>query len=376
MPLAATRNAIGAIDLLLRDQLVARTSVGTVDIGRVEQAAGSDGPKFNLFLYQVDVDGQLRNYPLDRGQRTPVWLVLRYLLTAFDTGRDSDSSDAHILLGEGMLALEEINFQRPTVAALVDNPEPLKITFDAADVELLSKVMQGSEEHYRVSAAFQVRPVLIAPSEPPSYAPLVLSVGPPADEGVVVIPSLGPVVEAVTPTRFEGGAMLTLSGHDFAGESQFVCLGDTCFPVIAAPAGAVQAQVPADTTLSAGSYPVTFAYDLPTGRRFFSNPVSGDLQPSLASAAPTLPLSVQPGGNLSGDLVLNGTRLGGPDDDIFVAFWRDGDVVLMVEVTGTAAQTALTVTVPVDQALVPGLYRIILRVNGVQAVAAPEVDWS
>ena len=40
---AATRNAIGAIDLLLRDQLVDRTSVGTVDIGRVEQAAGSDG---------------------------------------------------------------------------------------------------------------------------------------------------------------------------------------------------------------------------------------------------------------------------------------------------------------------------------------------
>ena len=239
MPLAATRNAIGAIDLLLRDQLVARTSAGTVDIGRVEQAAGSDGPKFNLFLYQVDVDGQLRNYPLDRGQRTPVWLVLRYLLTAFDTGRDSNSSDAHILLGEGMLALEEINFQRPTVAALVDNPEPLKITFDAADVELLSKVMQGSEEHYRVSAAFQVRPVLIAPSEPPSYAPLVHSVGPPADEGVVVIPSLGPVVDAVTPTRFEGGAMLTLSGRDFAGEAQFVCLGDTCFPVVAAPAGAV-----------------------------------------------------------------------------------------------------------------------------------------
>ena len=121
---------------------------------------------------------------------------------------------------------------------------------------------------------------------------------------------------------------------------------------------------------------MTFAYDLPSGRRFFSNAVSGDLQPSLVSVAPTLPLAADPDGNLSGDLVLNGTRLGGPDDDIFVAFWRDGDVVQMVEATGTAAQTALTATVPVEQALVPGLYRIILRVNGVQAAAAPEVDWS
>lgn len=376
MPLAASRNAIGAVDLLLRAQLSARTTVGAVDIGRVEQAALSDGPKFNLFLYQVDIDGQLRNHPLDRGQRTPVWLVLRYLLTAFDTGRDSDSATAHELLGEGLLALEELNFQRPTATALADNPEPLKITFDAADVDLLSKIMQGSDERYRISAAFQVRPVLIAPSAPPAYATPVLSVGPPANEGVTVVPSLGPVVESVEPERFEAGATLTLRGRDLVGESQFVCLGDACFPVTAAPAGAVQAQVPADTVLSAGSHPVSFAYDLPSGRRFHSNAVNGDLQPTVTGAAPTLPLAADGDGNLSGALVLAGSRLGGPDDAIFVAFWRDGAVALMVEAPGTADQTALTATVTPDEALAPGLYRIILRVNGVQAPATPEVDWS
>jgi len=376
MPLAASRNAIGAVDQLLQAQLSTRTSVGTVDVGRVEAASLGDGPKFNLFLYQIDVDGQLRNYPLDAGQRPPVWLVLRYLLTAFDVSRDSDSFAAHMLLGEGMLALEEMNFQRPTVAALADNPEPLKITFDAGDVELLSKIMQGTDERYRVSAAFQVRPVMIASGEPPAYAPLVRSVGPPAAEGVLVVPSLGPQLEALEPARFEAGATLTLRGRDLIGEMQWICLGGTCFPVTAAPAGAVQAQVPADTTLSPGSYPVTFAHELPSGRRFFSNAVTGDLQPSLQTASPAGALTDDGSGNLSGSLQLTGTHLGGPTDDIFVAFWRDGAVALMLEAVGTVAQTSVTASVAPEDALARGVYRIILRVNGVQAPAAPEVDWS
>ena len=375
MPLAASRNAIGAVDQLLQAQLAARTSVGAVDVGRVEAAALSDGPKFNLFLYQVDVDGQLRSHPLDQGQRAPLWLVLHYLLTAFDLSRDSDSFDAHFLLGEGMLALEELNFQRPTVAALGDNPEPLKITFDAADVELLSKVMQGTDERYRVSAAFQVRPVMIAPSEPPAYAPLVLSVGPPADEGVVMIPSLGPCLESVEPERFQAGATLTLRGQDLNSAVQWVCLGDSCFAVTAAPAGAVQTRIPADTSLSPGSYPITVARDLPSGRRFHSNAVGGELQPTLATATPAA-LIADGDGNLSGNLTLTGSHLGGPTDDVFVAFWQRGAVALMLEATGVATQDSLTVTVLVDDALPPDFYRIILRVNGVQAPVTPEVDWS
>ena len=36
-------------------------------------------------------------------------------------------------------------------------PEPLKLSFDGAGVDLLSKVMQGTDERYRLSMAFQVR---------------------------------------------------------------------------------------------------------------------------------------------------------------------------------------------------------------------------
>jgi len=376
VPLASSRNAIGAVGELLRTQLATRTSATNITVGRVEAAASSDGPKLNLFLYQVDVDGHLRNHPLDPGQKPPLWLVLRYLLTAFDLNRDSDSIAAHELLGEGVLALEEMNFQRPSAVQLADNPEPLKISFDEGNTDLLSRIMQGTDERYRLSTAFQIRPILIAPSDPPSYAPLVQTVGPPGDEGVIVIPSMGPIITELEPLAFDAGATLTVHGIGLDSATQFVCLGNTRFPVAAAPDGTVQTVIPADTALSPGSYPVTAARELPSGRLFSSNALTGTLRPTLASAAPVLPLTAEGGGTFSGDLTLTGNRLGGPLDGIFVAFWRDGAVALMLEATGSAAQTGLTVTVPAAQALPAGTYAIILRINGAQALATPQVAWS
>ncbi|SFA78393.1 Protein of unknown function [Poseidonocella pacifica] len=376
MPLANSRNAIGAVGQILQAQLAARTSTANVTIGRVEAAAATDGPKLNLFLYQIDVEGHLRNTPLDAGQKPPVWLVLRYLMTAFDLERDSDSANAHSLLGEGVLALEEMNYQRPTAVQLTDNPEPLKISLDNGNVELLSRVMQGTDERYRLSAAFQIRPIMIAPEAPPDYAPLVHSVGPPQAEGVTVMPSMGPVLEALSPTAFDAGDTVTLLGSGLDSATQFVCLDDTPFPVTAAPNGTVQAMIPADTTLSPGSYAVSAARERPSGRIFASNALTVALRPTLQSAAPVLPLTDEGGGLFSGDLTLTGVRLGGPDDAIFVAFWRDGAVILMLEATGIATQDSLTVTVQPDQALDAGIYTVLLRANGAQALATPQVDWS
>src|SRR6186713_1433716 len=102
MSLAASQEAIGAVSELLKVQLAVRTGINAVAVGRPEDASkaassGSGGSSFNLFLYRVGIDGQLRNRALDDGQAPPVWLVLHYLLTAFD-GTDSDSPLAHKLL--------------------------------------------------------------------------------------------------------------------------------------------------------------------------------------------------------------------------------------------------------------------------------------
>jgi hypothetical protein len=380
VPLADTPEAIGAVTDLVRSRLSARLNSLNVTVGRPQTAAGSGtGPKLNLFLYRVALDGHLRNTPLDEGQPAPLWMVLHYLLTAFDTGRDSDSVAAHRLLGRGMAALHELNFVRPPVTdtALTDNPEPLKITFDEADTDLLSKIMQGSEEQYRIAAAFQVRPVLIAPNATPSYAPVVLSVGPPATPGVVVLPSLGAVLEKIEPERFEAGDDLALTGADLAGYTE-VWIGDQSFPALPGPDHTLTTTVPLATTLSARAYPVCVARILPSGRRVSSNAVLGHLAPTLNGAAVGALANAGTVANplLHGTLTLNGRRLGGPDDAIFVAFYLDGDVRLMLEGAGTAAQTSLSVTVAAADALPPGLYRIILRVNGEQAASSPQVNWT
>ena len=374
MPLLATREAIGAVSEAVRSQLELRTST-LCTVSRPDVAATTDEePKLNLFLYQVEFDGHLKNIPLDEGQPAPLWLVLRYLLTAYDQGHDSDSVAAHRLLARGLSGLQEMNFLSPTVPALEDNPEPLKITFETSDVDLLSKLMQGSDEKYRISAAFQIRPVLIAPDVTPAYAPPVLTVGPPGAEGVVVLPTLGPQLHQITPAAFDAGATLELSGNGINTSIDSVLLGTLTLPVTGASEGTVRTQVPAIPALSAGYHPVAVARTLPSGRVMSSNPLLATLRPTVVSTS--VGVLTPSGPNLFGDVTLLGQRLGGPDDAIFVAFYRDGAVVLNLEVTGIAAQTVVTANVDAAHALPPGDYYLILRVNGAQALHTPQIAWT
>lgn len=374
MALADSKAAIGTVSELLQTQLTGATTATTVDIGRPEAAAGAGGRKFNLFLYQVDIDGHLRNQPLDEGQAAPIWVVLHYLMTAFDSGKESDSIAAHKLLSEGMLALHELNFIRPTSNALKDNPEPLTVTFDVTDSELLSKIMQGADEKYRVSMGFQVRPVMIAPGVEPSYALPVTSVGPPEEPGVVVIPSLGPRLDAIKPESFEAGDTITLSGGDIGTEIDEIRLGAAAFGVTAAKPGEIKATIAAATDLSPGSYPVTAVRGLPGAQTMASNAILGHLLPTLATAVPGALTNTA--GMVRGPLTLTGHHLGKPTDSIFVAFYRNGSVARMLEATGAAAQNALAVTLDTEAAIPEGDYFIILRVNGEQAKKAIEVSWT
>jgi hypothetical protein len=131
-----------------------------VSVGRFEQAP-KDGPRLVLFLYESQFDATLRNYPLDEGQPPPLWLVLKFLMTAFDFTGDSDSHDALEVMGQGLSALQRNSFlslaneTNPNIIApLADNPEDLKITFDEANSDLLSKLVSGADEKYRYAVGF------------------------------------------------------------------------------------------------------------------------------------------------------------------------------------------------------------------------------
>src|SRR4051794_41150914 len=102
MALLDSQEAIGAVSELLRGRISAPLNSLNVLVRRPELAAAApNGRKLNLFLYRIGFDPQLRNEPLDRGQEPPLWVVLHYLLTAFDDAKESDSVDAHRLLGRG-----------------------------------------------------------------------------------------------------------------------------------------------------------------------------------------------------------------------------------------------------------------------------------
>ncbi|MDH4652631.1 MULTISPECIES: Pvc16 family protein [unclassified Pseudomonas] len=386
MALADSGKAIGAVTRLLQDHLIRRGF--DVSIGKPEDAAKNDSnEKLNLFLYETAFDPQLRNLSLRDGEPPPLWLVLKFLLTAFDIGESSDTAAAHDLLGRGMAALHELAFlpldslvALDVRQALEHNPEPLKLSFDESGADLLAKTMQGAEERYRLSVAFQVRPVMIVPASLPRAALLVgvdYSTTPETLIGlegvqVAVMPSLGARLDRVEPARFEAGATLTLYGEDLNPSNLEVLLGDVQLNVLerepqrllVSAEGSPGTPIASGTTLSAGEMPLIVRRRLSPTRARSSNLLAARLLPTLDSAA-----------LVAGDLHLQGTLLGTDSDDLMVLFYRESDGVtvhLFDEVTTAVDQQSLVIA-GAAAAVPTGSYRVILRVNNQQAKASPRV---
>ena len=385
-----TSRSIGAVTLLLRDHLIRRGF--EVSVGKPEDAAlANANRKLNLFLYETAFDPDLRNVDLRRGEPPPLWLILKYLITAFDDNERSDTAVAHELLGGSIAALHELSLLLlvppviPMVqAALQDNPEPLKVSFDESTAELLSKIMQGTDERYRLSVAIQVRPVMIVPASPSRSSLLVgvdYSTAPQTvigQDGVVidVIPSMGPVLTRVDPAAFESGAAIELFGDDLQGASIEVALGDQVLTIVdrrpdrllVTVEGTPPAPIADGTTLSAGEHALVVRRRL-SATRVRSSGVQ------LVKLLPTVT-----GANLVGsDLQVTGRLLGrGPlqprTDDVVVALFRDGRAERLFDVVADASnQNLLTVPGVTAAGLPAGEYLVIVKVNNQQARFSPPV---
>ncbi len=402
MTLADTGKAIGAVTKLLQAHLLVHpgVTVSTVTVGKPEPPPNMTNSRLNLFLYEIQLDPNLRNKSLDRGQPAPLWLVLKYLMTAFDTSGDSDTTEAHEFLGEGMRALQELSFlplsgSATILSALKDNPEVLKITFDGASVDLLSKLMQGSDEKYRCSFGFEVRPVMIATSEPPSYSLLVgidyLANQVIGEQGIQipVMPFGGPTLHAIAPSKFVPGDSIILKGSNLNLANLSVRLGKVELPITAQSVDALQclvnAAISGGEAISAGSYPISVVQNLPKGRQRSSNLLVGNLLPVLTSAVPNnlTPVPADTS-KIYGNIDLTGELLGTEEDDVFVALYQDGRVIQMFDELvpipppppppPVTPQTRRRVLIKEQNPIPPGKYRVILRVNGQQAKNSPEID--
>lgn len=403
MALADSARAIGAITNSLVSRIATRTGLN-VTAGRPEMGAGN-GQQLNLFLYETSFDPFLKNQALDEGQKMPLWLVLKYLLTPFDHLGDSDTPEAHETLGAGLNALYQSDLLAlgglaPTDAqALSDNPEELQISFDEAPVELLAKVMQGSDESYRLSAAFQVRPVMIASSEPPAYSLLVgidYTQSPPVAFGdgavIDVLPSMGAGLTEISPGGFELDEEVTLYGTDLHLSGLSVRLGAVELPVTMQQPDqlkfVIDSAIVNGSNISAGSLPVSLIQTLPSGRRRSSNMLIGNLVPTLTGATIVLPTSVvppppgpppvpTPPKMIYATIDLTGELLGTADDDVFLALYRDGRTVKMFDVFTIPAsppQTKKQLAMQLGDAVPEGRYLTIIKVNGQQAVQSFAVD--
>ena len=98
-----------------------------------------------------------------------VWLVLKYLLISYNDDKDYKSYKE---MGEAIILLHNMNFltvnsieeeeKKWIKEALTPCLDSLKVTFDPAPHDVLSKILGDVTNHYQFCVSFQVRPVLIA----------------------------------------------------------------------------------------------------------------------------------------------------------------------------------------------------------------------
>jgi hypothetical protein len=407
MSLADTGKAIGATTKALQDFLRAHVltlpvlTAGTESVGPVSEVSvgkpeppGNNAlinPRLNLFLYEIQFDPSLRNVSLAEGELPPLWLVLKYLLTAFDNSGESDSVAAQLLLGEGMRALQQLAFMpASTVAsilgALQPNPEVLKITFDQTPSDLLAKLMQGTDEKYRCSIGFELRPVMIATGEVPTYSLLVgvdYTVNPnalqPEPVGINVLPSLGPQLETIAPTTVEPSGSLTLQGDDLQLSNLSVNFGTVTLPITAQSPLELQCSLTPlsdGSQISAGSHGVAVLQTLSSGRRRSSKLMLANLLPVLNTATVDNPTVTEAAQNVVRAINLTGVLLGNDQDDTVVALYKAGQTVRVYDELVTLAgpvQNQRRLLMRSHNAAPADNYQLIVRVNGQQAKSSPEV---
>jgi len=228
---------------LMGQNVILKVTVLPPDDERVDRDNG-----VNLFLYRVTESPFQKNldWPGDkenRGvKRPPLALVLHYLVTAnVKPSADAAQDDitAHQILGNAMAILHEFpvlndihdgdfdaDLDAQFAAELRRAFDKIKISFAPISMDDVSKIWTGLSKAYRLSVAYEVSVLQIAPIVP---APLP---GPPVQQLHVGVETISaPLITAVEPAIATAGATLTIKGSGFksVGRVTSVTVGDTTF---------------------------------------------------------------------------------------------------------------------------------------------------
>jgi hypothetical protein len=213
---------------LLGNAFTFRVTTLPPDDDRVSEDTG-----INLFLYRVSEHPHFKNMPwrgdrahLTGSMRPPLALTLNYLMTAYAKRVANGSQDditAHQLLGNAMAVfndyavlndIHDSDFDADVdalfAAELRDAFEKVKVSLMPVAIDEFSKIWTGLTKAYRLSVAYDVSLVQIAPQVPTRLPP------PMAQRPIVLAaPISSPVVDSVTPTSGSVGTQVTLSGTAF-----------------------------------------------------------------------------------------------------------------------------------------------------------------
>jgi hypothetical protein len=169
-------HAIEAVTFALREVIrgaVEELGTGARVITEPPDEARTEGneQQVNLFLYQTALAGSWRNEPFPPGlpgesDFPPLPLVLHYLITPYV--RDADELIAHRLLGASMLALHDhpvlsgVELAAVGVPAdVIEHIEVVRITPIEITMDEISKMWTSFQTNFRLSAAYEVRVVLL-----------------------------------------------------------------------------------------------------------------------------------------------------------------------------------------------------------------------
>lgn len=264
----------------------------------------------NLFLYQAAVEPSLRNQPPDglRAGETgepSLPLVLHYLLTPYST--DGDDLLAHRMLGGALRILHEQPWLSGTdLAAIAPFSDVFRqrpritICWQGLEEKDIYSLWSAFQSPYRLSAAFQVRVILIDGRQS-ATAPLPVLRRGAGDTGPIMQTGVAAMLAAATPPAGQPAALagdsVVLRGSRLADRPVTVRLSHPLLddPLELAPTGQVaddslRFTLPADPAmLLAGLWSVAVLQQQPTDPPLPTNEVPLAIAPRIVSP---MPLSV------------------------------------------------------------------------------------
>jgi hypothetical protein len=410
----ATHAAVAAVSRTLRTVLLDRMVVTPVTVTIAPPdvtVAGMDGPRVNLYLFQVIENAELKNqeipgrgYPAAYG-KPPLSLNLRYLLTthsALETQSDADLN-AQTILGDAMRVLhdfgnrvDDLTITNPAAGpvgdpildpVLTDEFERVKLVLHPTTIDDITKLWSAlSETNFRRSVIYEATVVQIETTEP------VTRPRPVETRRVFVTPLRRPVIRAayVTPPptsppgeiRARIGDEITIEAEFTLADKLYVRLG-TLDPIRVSPPGdgyirivipddtypidldhpATTRSIPATQQLRTGTLEVQVIAEhraegvaggldhgapVSAARRYGSNLALLQLVPRITKVTPPTP----PGGTASTVLHVEGTRLWHPRARVAEVIIADAAVRIRPPRAGDPwiAPTPIIVEVPVADA--------------------------